>query len=43
MEYLESFRFATYDQEYAFRLDEKRTCFDSMYPFLPFPGGDWRN
>lgn len=38
MEYLESFRFATYDQEYAFRLDEKRTCFDSMYPFFTLSG-----
>ena len=38
MEYLESFRFAAYDQEYAFRLDEKRTCFDSMYPFFILSG-----
>lgn len=34
MEYLESFRFASYDAEYDFRLGEKRTCFDSMYPFF---------
>lgn len=34
MEYLESFRFASYDAEYGVRLGETRTCFDSMYPFF---------
>ncbi len=34
MLYLQSFNFVDYDREYSFRLGEKRTCFDSMYPFF---------
>lgn len=34
MLYLSEFRFPDADREYSFRLREKRTCFDTMYPFF---------
>lgn len=34
MLYLQKFEFVDYDTEYDFRLKEKRTCFDTMYPFF---------
>jgi predicted ATPase len=33
MIYLDCFKFAKEDKEYDFILEEKRTCFDSFYPF----------
>lgn len=33
MIYLNSFKFVDGDREYNFILDEKRTCYDSFYPF----------
>lgn len=33
MIYLNSFKFVDEDSEYNFILDEKRTCYDSFYPF----------
>ena len=33
MIYLSEFVFPGYDEEYRARLDEKRTCFNTMYPF----------
>lgn len=32
--YLRQFSFVDYDREWDFRLNEKRTCFDTMYPFF---------
>ena len=34
MIYLSEFVFPGYDEEYRARLDEKRTCFNTMYPFF---------
>ncbi len=34
MIYLSEFVFPSYDEEYRARLDEKRTCFNTMYPFF---------
>ena len=34
MIYLSEFAFPSYDEEYRARLDEKRTCFNTMYPFF---------
>ena len=34
MIYLSEFVFPGYDEEYRTRLDEKRTCFNTMYPFF---------
>lgn len=34
MIYLSEFVFPSYDEEYRTRLDEKRTCFNTMYPFF---------
>ena len=34
MIYLPEFVFPGYDEEYRARLDEKRTCFNTMYPFF---------
>ena len=34
MIYLSEFVFPSYDEEYGARLDEKRTCFNTMYPFF---------
>ena len=34
MIYLSEFAFPSYDEEYRARLDEKRTCFRTMYPFF---------
>ena len=34
MIYLSGFVFPGYDEEYRARLDEKRTCFNTMYPFF---------
>lgn len=34
MIYLSKFVFPSYDEEYRARLDEKRTCFNTMYPFF---------
>ena len=34
MIYLSEFVFPSYDEEYRVRLDEKRTCFNTMYPFF---------
>ena len=34
MIYLAEFVFPGYDEEYRARLDEKRTCFNTMYPFF---------
>lgn len=34
MIYLSEFAFPSYDEEYRARLDEKRTCFSTMYPFF---------
>lgn len=34
MIYLSEFVFPSYDEEYRARLDEKRTCFSTMYPFF---------
>lgn len=34
MIYLSEFVFPSYDEEYRARLDEKRTCFNMMYPFF---------
>ena len=34
MIYLSEFVFSGYDEEYRARLDEKRTCFNTMYPFF---------
>lgn len=34
MIYLSEFVFPDYDAEYRARLDEKRTCFNTMYPFF---------
>ncbi len=34
MIYLSEFVFPDYDAEYRVRLDEKRTCFNTMYPFF---------
>ena len=33
MIYLDSFKFVNENREYDFILDEKRTCYDSFYPF----------
>ena len=33
MIYLESFKFATQENEYSFRFGIDRTCYDSWYPF----------
>ena len=33
MIYLDSFKFVSENREYDFILDEKRTCYDSFYPF----------
>ena len=35
MLYLSEFSFPSYDEEYAYRLEEiKRTCYNTMYPFF---------
>ncbi len=34
MIYLTQFHFPNYDEEYAFRLSIKRTCYDTIYPFF---------
>ncbi|WP_373598663.1 AAA family ATPase [Paraclostridium bifermentans] len=34
MIYLKTFEFVNEDKEYKFILDEKRTCYDSFYPFM---------
>ena len=34
MIFLKEFVFPSYDQEYQVRLQEKRTCFNTMYPFF---------
>ena len=34
MIYLSEFVFPSYDEEYRVRLEEKRTCFNTMYPFF---------
>ena len=34
MIYLSEFVFPSYDEEYRVRFDEKRTCFNTMYPFF---------
>ena len=34
MIYLSEIAFPSYDEEYRARLDEKRTCFSTMYPFF---------
>lgn len=34
MIYLSEFVFPSHDEEYRARLDEKRTCFNTMYPFF---------
>ena len=38
MIYLSAFYFPDGDQEFSFRLSEKRTCFDSVYPFHVLSG-----
>jgi predicted ATPase len=42
MIYLDYFVFPNEDQEYKFILDEKRTCFDSFYPFKVLSQKDFR-
>lgn len=34
MLYLSKFNFPSYDKEYSFRLNIKRTCYDTIYPFF---------
>jgi len=34
MIYLSQFRFPEREQEYDFTMNQKRTCYDTFYPFL---------
>ncbi len=42
MIYLEQFQFPTKDQEFDFFLSQKRTCYDSFYPFNLLSNKDFR-
>lgn len=42
MKYLDSFEFASVVQEYDFLMSQKRTCYDTHYPFQIFPAKEFR-